>query len=59
MKQSLSLEFLRSVSLLREVVTDELEKRCEGVCAHALYDPHSTKECLETRIVAFLKSIDE
>ena len=59
MKQSLSLEFLRSVSLLREVVTDELEKRCEGVCNHALYDPHSTKECLETRIVEFLKSIDE
>ncbi len=59
MKQSLSLEFLRSVSLLREVVTDELEKRCEGVCDHALYDPHSTKECLETRIVDFLKLIDE
>lgn len=59
MKQSLSLGFLRSISLLREVVTNELEKRCEGVCDHALYDPHSTKECLESRIKAFLESIDE
>lgn len=62
MKQSLSLEYLTALSLLKETMPKDIRGPCTW-CAD-YYDegdpePHETPDCLYLRIWNFLKSIDE
>lgn len=47
-----------ALDLLEEVVNKKIET-CVGKCVEKTYNPHSTIECLESRIKAFLEELDE